>query len=205
MASKIGQTSSRILRSNLVVATLVSALVVHSALPSSDESSVSVTQGSLAELVPAYVHGSAAIFGSRGSAAGIYETSGWYPRESDFVWSRGERQQIVIIVAPELAGAACELELVLEAGGFVPDPSAGLRQLRVSAAGSVSARELDSGRTTHRHAMTFRSLPEAIAVEAAVDALSPRRFGSTDGRSLGWRLYSASIVGLKNCEGQSGD
>lgn len=190
--------------SNATVATLAVALIAFSAAASSEKPSVAVSEGSLAELVPAYAAESTVSFGSRSPAAGIYETVGWYPREFDFVWSRGERQHLIVMSPPGLIGSACEIDLVLEVGGFVPDPSAGPRELHVSTAGSSSRAELDAGRTTHRHSMAFRSLPEAIAVEATVDALNPRDFGSTDGRSLGWRLYNVSITGLSDCEGEPG-
>jgi hypothetical protein len=181
------------------VVVLLAPILIFVARTPEGEASLSVTVGTLADLVPTATDGLSVGFGSAAPAGGIYETVGWYPREAGFVWSQGMHQRLLILVDDTHIGQACDLRLALDVEGFVPTEDVGPRNLSLRATGTERAVRVPASRTRVEIPMSFVALPGTIVVDSTVDALKPRRYGSTDGRVLGIRLYSAELHGLTSC------
>lgn len=179
---------------------LATGVLFASRVPSG-ESSISVSVGSVSELVPTLTPGVRIAFGSADPAGGIYETAGWYPREAGFVWTQGMHHRMLILVGEPFVGNTCMLVLTLDVEGFVPSEEVGPRTLTLRTAEHEYIASVPASHTRIEVPLAFEVLPEAITVEGSIDALNPRSYGSTDGRLLGMRLYSAELDGLTTCGG----
>ncbi len=181
-----------------LVGLIVPGLLLLMRTPAGD-ADMTVSVGTISELVPTVSAGVSVSFGSADPPGGIYETAGWYPREAGFVWTQGSEHRLLILVDAPFVGSACSLVLSLEVEGFVPSEEVGPRTLTLRVAQMEHTAAVPAGRSRVEVPLTFGALPETIVVDGSIDALDPRRYGSTDGRLLGMRLYAAELDGLSAC------
>lgn len=135
-------------------------------------------------------------FGAEDDFLGAFEVSGWHYRELGFVWSGQGRHEVWFRLPPESSHAQLDGKILMRLQGYVPDPGLGAQRVFLSVIGSSVAPQLHyiSNVPTDVSTTFSGNFDKYIKVVLDVpDALRPRDFGRTDGRTLGVRLILAQV------------